>query len=74
LAVLAAWLLAVSPAPWDVLYWKGIRSGNRLVAAIEDFKRTHGRLPDAAKPEEMTNLGLLSAGQLQRQAYTERKA
>ena len=55
--LLAGWLLAVSLLPWDVLYWREIRSGDRLVLAIESFERLYGRLPDADNPEELIKLG-----------------
>ena len=45
--------------PWEFQYWNwmDIKSGNAIIANLEQFHREHGRLPDQYNQSEMAALG-----------------
>lgn len=43
--------------PWKLEYRAEMSAGNVLIAKIENFRKEHGRLPDAEKPQEIVPLG-----------------
>jgi hypothetical protein len=49
--------------PWQAKYWLDIRAGTTIIANVEQFRRSHSRLPDETKPDELIALGFeLGAG------------
>jgi hypothetical protein len=52
-----AWALSPLYLPWKVLYWGELRSGDRIILNIENFRAKYNRLPQPEKTDEVLPLG-----------------